>query len=148
MRRLISAVLVIAMYVAVGGCVTATPTSSSGAQTPVAIKDLKSVTGKWAGLGQGPWAGSIFGGHTADWVEFTIQDDGTYEARSYREIGVFRSAGTLTVSDNVVHWKSDRSRGVMYLVADQDGKRVLKLKGELASGAGALTADLRPADKR
>jgi hypothetical protein len=36
----------------------------------------------------------------------------------------------------------------MYLVADQGGKRVLKLKGDLTNGAGALTADLTPAVKR
>jgi hypothetical protein len=148
MRRLTSAVVTFAVYVAVGGCGTATPTTPSGAVTRVPITDLRSVAGKWEGVGQGPWAGSIMGGHTADWVEFTIRADGTYEARSYREIGVLRSAGTLTVSDDVVHWRSDLSRGVMYLVADQGGKRVLKLKGDLTSGAGALTADLMPADQR
>jgi hypothetical protein len=116
----------------------------------VAITDLKALAGKWEGLGQGPWAGSILGGHSADWVELTIRDDGSYEARSYREIGVYRSAGTLTLSDNVVRWKSDRANGVMYLAADQRGTRVLKLQGQLAGTAGsaALTAELRPAGQR
>lgn len=148
MRGLSNLALVLAICAAVGGCTTAASTPSREPVTSVPITDLKSVAGKWAGVGQGPWAGSVIGGHTGDWVEFTIRDDGTYEARSYREIGVFRTAGTLTVSDNVVHWKSNRSRGVMYLVADRDGKRVLKLKGELANGAGVLTADLMPAKER
>jgi hypothetical protein len=95
MRKLINAVLAVAVCVAVGGCGTATPASPSGALTRVPITDLKSVAGKWEGVGQGPWVGSIFGGHTADLVEFTIRDDGTYEARSYREIGVFGARAPL-----------------------------------------------------
>jgi hypothetical protein len=62
-----------------------------------------------------------------------------------REIGVFRGTGRLTLSDNVVHWRSDRSSGVLYLIHDQAGKRVLRLQGQLASGAGALSAELTPA---
>jgi hypothetical protein len=97
---------------------------------------------KWEGLGQGPWAGPILWGHSADWVEFTIRDDGTYEARSYREIGVYRSAGTLTLDDNAVRWKSDRSSGVIHLLSGQGGNRVLRLQGELAGRAGALAGML------
>jgi hypothetical protein len=148
MVRPIVAVLVLATSIGAGGCGATAPTSSPSVLTPVAITDLKTVAGKWEGLGQGPWAGSVLGGHTADWVELTINADGTYEARSHREIGVLRTTGTLTLSDNVMHWKSDRSRGVMSLVADQSGARTLRLKGELTSGGGTLSAELKPATKR
>ena len=123
-----------------------------GATTPstppparLGITDLNSLVGKWEGLGQGPSSGSVLGGHSADWVEFTIKENGTYEARSYREIGVFRSTGTLTLSDNALHYTSDRSRGVLYLIYDEGGRRVLRLQGRLLSGGGAISAELTPA---
>jgi hypothetical protein len=112
---------------------------------PVAVTDLESLVGNWEGLGQGPSSGSALGRHTANWVELTIKEDGTYEARSYREIGVFRGMGRRALSDNVVHWKSDRSRGVLYLICGQGGKRVLRLQGQLASGAGSRSAEPRAA---
>jgi hypothetical protein len=142
MRRGVGAILSFAMSVAVGACVTTPQTSAPSAAAPLAITDLKSLVGTWEGLGQGPSSGSVLGGHTADWVELTIKEDGTYEARSYREIGVFRGTGRLTLSDNVVHWRSDRSSGVLYLIYDQGGKRVLRLQGQLASGAGPVSAEL------
>lgn len=145
-RRVLRAVLLLcAVYAAVGGCAPASPPAAVSPVTPVAIPDLTSVAGKWEGLGQGPWAGSVLGGHDADWIEFTIKGDGTYEVRAYREIGVLRSAGTLTLSDNVIRWKSDRASGVLALVYDRGGKRVLRLHGQLATGGGALSAELTPA---
>jgi hypothetical protein len=145
MRNLAGAVLLLGMSLAVDACVTTSQTASPAPVTAVAITDLTSLVGKWEGLAQGPSSGSVLGGHSADWVEFTIKRDGTYEARSYREIGVFRGAGTLTLRDNVVHWTSDRSRGVLYLIYDQGGKRVLRLQGQLISGGGPLSAELTPA---
>lgn len=144
MRNVISAVSLVAASMVLGACATSAQSSSPSAVTPVAIADLKSVAGKWEGLGQGPSSGSVLGGHSADWVELTIKEDGTYQVRSYREIGVFRGGGTLTLTDNVLHYQSTLSRGVMYLVYDQRGKRVLRLQGQLASG-GALSAEFTPA---
>ena len=114
MRKLAGAVLLFAGSTALGACATTPPTPPPASVTRLAITDLKSLVGKWEGLGQGPSSGSVLGGHSADWVEFTIKENGTYEARSYREIGVFRGTGTLTLNDNALHYTSDRSRGVLY----------------------------------
>jgi hypothetical protein len=145
MRKLAGAVLLFAGSTALGACATTPPTPPPASATRLAITDLKSLVGKWEGLGQGPSSGSVLGGHSADWVEFTIKENGTYEARSYREIGVFRGTGTLTLNDNALHYTSDRSRGVLYLVYDQGGRRVLRLQGQLLSGGGAVSAELMPA---
>ena len=145
MRKLAGAVLLFAGSTALGACATTPPTPPPASVTRLAITDLKSLVGKWEGLGQGPSSGSVLGGHSADWVEFTIKENGTYEARSYREIGVFRGTGTLTLNDNALHYTSDRSRGVLYLVYDQGGRRVLRLQGQLLSGGGAVSAELMPA---
>ena len=145
MRKLVGAVLLLAGSTALGACATIPPSPPPAPVTRLAITDLKSLVGTWEGLGQGPSSGSVLGGHSADWVEFTIKENGTYEARSYREIGVFRGTGTLTLSDNALHYTSDRSRGVLYLVYDQGGRRVLRLHGQLLSGGGAVSAELTPA---
>jgi hypothetical protein len=119
MRRVGGAILSFAVSVAVGACVATPQSSAPSPAPPVAVTDLESLVGNWEGLGQGPSSGSALGRHTANWVELTIKEDGTYEARSYREIGVFRGMGRRALSDNVVHWKSDRSRGVLYLICGQ-----------------------------
>jgi hypothetical protein len=144
MRSLVRALSVLTVSIVLGACAGAARESPSASATPIAITDLKSVAGRWEGLGQGPSSGSVLGGHSADWVELTINADGTYEARSYREIGVLRGKGTLALTDNVLHYASSLSRGVMFLVRDHDGKRVLRLRGQLASGA-AVSAELTPA---
>jgi hypothetical protein len=95
MRQVVGVIAVFAVSVAVAACVTTPRTPvPPAAEAPLAVTDLKNLVGTWEGLGKGPTSGSVIGGHTADWVELTIKEDGTYEARSYREIGVFRGTGT------------------------------------------------------
>jgi hypothetical protein len=146
MQSVVSVLAVVAVSVVLGACAGAARDVPSAPGTVVAIADLKSVAGRWEGLCQGSSTGSVLGGHSADWLELTINADGTYEARSCREIGVMSDKGTLTLSDNALHYASPRSRGVMYLVDEPDGKRVLRLRGRLGSGA-PVSAELTPAKK-
>jgi hypothetical protein len=73
------------------GC-AGTQSSSSEPGIGIPITDLKAIPGKWSGQA------SRLTSDVDDWLEVTLHDDGTFEAFSAKQIGVFRDKGTLTLS--------------------------------------------------
>jgi hypothetical protein len=87
--------------------------------TPVTITDVKMVAGRWDGL-MSPETGR----ERDDFVEVTLREDRTYEAKSTRTIGVMDARGTYQVSDGKLLFKGQRSTGTGTLW-DRAGQRVL-----------------------
>ncbi len=81
---------------------------------PVArVQDLKSIAGEWESVISTP-SGQV---KATD----TIREDGTDEWTAGKEKGTT----TLTVSGQIIHWKSTSGRTGTVILHEGDGKRVL-----------------------
>jgi hypothetical protein len=87
--------------------------------TPVSITDVRMVAGRWDGL-MSPETGR----ERDDFVEVTLREDRTYEAKSSRTIGVMDARGTYQISDGKLLFQGQRSTGTGTLW-DKAGQRVL-----------------------
>lgn len=107
---------------------------------PVPVSEIASVAGKWTGL--------VHGIRAVDdtLVEMTIRADGSYDAVTYKQIGMFRSQGRMELDDGLLKYSSARSRGTMSLVRRSDGTLALKLAGSLEP-VGEVTAELTRAKR-
>jgi hypothetical protein len=105
----------------------------------VAIQDIKGVAGRWSGILYGRPGGT----RGQDWVELTIQEDGTYTIASARTVGVFNGSGTLRLADGRLIAQGEKAQVTMTLYQG-NGKQFLRVEGAMASGQ-PLRADLYPA---
>ena len=81
----------------------------------VPVTEVKSVAGQWAGTlarDTNP---------REDWVRVTIDQDGTYDFSSARQIGVLTGKGTLSVKDGKLVGESPRGTSV-YTLYDRGGE--------------------------
>jgi hypothetical protein len=105
--------------------------------SPVPIADIKSVAGKWEGQltrARGP---------RDDWMELTIREDGSYEAVSYRTIGVLRGTGRLTLTDGKLVAQGERGTATLALSA-RGAERRLDVTMRNREGAD-ITSTFAPA---
>ena len=109
-------------------------------KAPVAIADLKEVTGRWDGLLSGL---STRPSIDEDFVELVIRDDSTYEAKSYRTVGVLQGRGKLEVKGGVLLLHGDRGAKGTARMLSGDGRRELELETTLPDGRH-VTARLTP----
>ena len=137
MRLPLARLLVVTLALTVAGC--AEMSQSPPSLSPVAITDIGSVAGKWAG----PVTGLPSRRDQDDWVDVVIGPDGTYDFGIYRTIGVFGGKGKLTVQDGKLAFRSDRGTGTLSLF-EGGGKRVLRGDAVLSDGT-RLNTELRPA---
>src|SRR5262245_24678362 len=96
--------------------------AGGGASDPgtlVTITDVKMVAGRWDGL-MSPETGR----ERDDYVEVTLREDRTYEAKSSRTIGVMDARGTYQISDGKLLFQGQRSTGTGTLW-DKAGQRLL-----------------------
>jgi len=128
--------LVATLSLTVAGC--AETSQSSPALSPVAITDIGSVAGKWAG----PVTGLAKRRDEGDWVNVVIAPDGTYDFGIYRTIGMFGGKGKLTVQDGKLALQSDRGNSTLTLF-EGGGKRVLRGDGVLSDGT-RINSELTP----
>jgi hypothetical protein len=129
-------VVTLLLLLAHAGCASATRDGAGG--TPIRVTDLGSVAGRWAGISDLP-------GHRNDeqYIEVTLRDDGTYEAKSARTIGFMDSRGRVQVSDGrLLIEGANGARGTATLYGG-DGQRTLVVQMVAAKG-GNMTARLRP----
>jgi hypothetical protein len=94
----------------------------------VPVTEVKSVAGQWAGTlarDTNP---------REDWVRVTIDQDGTYDFSSARQIGVLTGKGNLSVKDGKLVGESPRGTSV-YTLYDRGGKQVLIVDVRLNDGA-------------
>ena len=128
---LFAALVVMVQMAACAGPGTA-PRASS---VMVPITDVKAVAGAWAGVA------SRTASDQDDWVEVTLNEDGTFEAFSARQIGVLQGKGTLTVDGGKMMARGPNGSAVLTLY-DRAG-RVLVLDFRDRNGV-SYSGELRP----
>jgi hypothetical protein len=107
----------------------------------VGIADFTNIAGRWEGTMQrNPQSHQIAGD---DWVQVAIRHDGEYAFQSYRQIGVFRGHGTLTVEHGKATARTEAGR-VTFSLHEADGIRMLRAHGTSHDGI-EYSSDLRPA---
>ena len=100
------------LVLAVTGCGTGASSTSAGSATAVAVSNTSAVAGKWTGLME-----LEGGGDREDFVELTIDPDGTYRAGASRTIGLMDAKGKITVADGKIRLVGDRgaqATGTLY----------------------------------
>lgn len=116
--------------------------ASTGSSTVVPVTDVKSLAGKWTGVGEGPGSGQ------RDYVELTIREDGSYDITTARTIGKLVGNGRIALRDGQVVMQGTHGTGVGSLMRGSAGERVLrvdvKFTGSQSVGS-SVSADLRPA---
>jgi hypothetical protein len=132
--RLAPPVLLALALAALTGCAGGPSTTSA---VPVAIQDIKTVAGKWAGV----YSRDTSSTSQEDWVRLAIDDNGTYEFASARQVGVLHGRGKLAVRDGKLYGLSERGGTVVASLFDRGGKPLLKVAAQDAAGLG-YTAEL------
>jgi hypothetical protein len=136
MRLPLARLLVATLALTVAGC--AEMSQSPPSLSPVAITNIGSVAGKWAG----PVTGLTTRRDEGDWVNVVIGPDGTYDFGIHRTIGVFGGKGTLTIQDGKLALRGDRGNSTLTLF-EGGGKRVLRGDGVLSDGT-RINSELTP----
>ena len=140
MRLPLARLLVATLALTVAGCAEMSQ-SPPPSLSPVAITNIGSVAGKWAG----PVKGLAGRRDQDDWVDVVIGPDGTYDFGIYRTIGVFGGKGKLTVQDGKLAFGGDRGNWTLALF-EGGGKRVLRGDGCACHEIGTrLNTELTPA---
>jgi hypothetical protein len=100
----------------------------------VPVADLKAVAGTWTGI-----AARSAGSGREDWLEITVNENGTFKASAARQTGTLIGDGTLRVSDGKVLAEGRNGRAVLtlyersgpLLVMDFTDKDGIKYSAEL-----------------
>ena len=123
--------LLVGLAVTLGGCAT-----SGG---PVAVSDIKTVTGTWEGI--------VYPSSELDpyRVTLTIRDDGTYTVVSVprQAIGTSRSKGTIEIRDGRLFMTGERGRGVARVLKNRDGSLMILVDATLSDNS-TLKVELSP----
>ena len=123
--------LLVGFAATLAGCVTAAG--------PVAVSDIKTVTGTWNGI--------VYPNSELDpyRVTLTIRDDGTYDvvAAAQKTIGTSRGKGTIVIRDGRLIMEGERGRGVARLLKDRDGNLTMIVDATLSDNS-TLSARLSP----
>src|SRR5690349_9027229 len=131
-RRVVCSVL--AVSVIVGFAVSLVGCASIGPVTPVAVSDVKSLSGTWEGTVYLP-------GSERDDVTLTIRDDGSYDVLSKRGLGVSTGRGHILISDGRLVIEGERGRGVGTVLRNRAGDVVMKVDMTLSDNSN-LSAQL------
>jgi hypothetical protein len=103
-------------------------TLSRSAELTVPIASFSSVAGTW----EGSWA------HTpdrdVDWLRLIIREDGSFEAESFRLIGVFRASGMLTLADGKLVFRGEQGGSASATVVVRDSARWLDIEALTSRG--------------
>jgi len=135
-RRVVFSVLVVTVIV--GFSVSLVGCANLGPVTPVAVSDVKSISGTWEGIVYLP------GSERAD-VTLTIRDDGSYDVVSKKILGASRGKGRIVViSDGRLVLEGERGlRGVGKVLRNPAGDVLMKIEATLSDNSN-LSADLWP----
>jgi hypothetical protein len=122
--------VVVGLAVSLGACAT------TDAPTFIAVSDVKSLAGKWAGLAVGP------GSNQQDYIEMTIREDGSYDVLTRRTVGTLRGNGTIVIREGRIIMQGGKGRGVGSLMGER-GERVMKVDVTFPDNID-MSATLRP----
>ena len=106
-----------------------------GPVTPVAVSDIKAVTGTWKGI---VYSKSEF---EPDYLTLTIREDGSYDLVSRQAIGESRGRGKIVLSGGRLIMEGERGRGVGTLMRNQAGDLVMNIDATLSDNS-TLSAKL------
>ena len=105
--------------------------------TPVSVSAFTQVAGNWAGILKAtPRL------RKDDWVTVTIHNDGSYQFKSVRTIGIMHGEGTFTLDDGKLRSETDRG-WIVATLYEEGGRRMLKAEGATKEGT-QYSADLGP----
>jgi hypothetical protein len=106
---------------------------------PVAVSDIKTVTGTWEGI--------VYPNSELDpyRVTLTIRDDGTYDVVSAarQTLGTSRGKGTIEIRDGRLIMEGARGRGVARLLKDRDDNLRMIVDATLSDNS-TLSVHLSP----
>jgi len=112
-------------------------TASASPSTPVSVSAFTQVAGNWAGILKAtPRL------RKDDWVTVTIHNDGSYQFKSVRTIGIMHGEGTFTLADGKLRSETDRG-WIVATLYEEGGRRMLKAEGATKEGT-QYSADLGP----
>jgi len=117
----------------------ATLVGCATAAGPVAVSDIKTVTGKWEGI---VYPNSEL---DPDRVTLTIRDDGSYDVVSAarQTIGTSRGKGTIVIRDGRLIMEAEGGRGEARLLKDRDGNLMMIVDATLSDNT-TLSVQLSP----
>jgi hypothetical protein len=124
---------VVSCAVMLAGC------ASLGPATPVAVSDIRTVTGTWKG--------TVYpSGLAAEAITLTIREDGSYDVASAQEpLGVSGGRGRITLNDGRVVFEGERGRGAGTVLTDRAGHLVMNVDAILSDNS-TLSAKLARTD--
>ena len=128
--RVLAVIVIVGLSVSLAGC------AGIGPVTPVAVSDVKSVSGTWEGTVYLP-------GSERDDVTLTIRDDGSYDVVSKTNLGVTSGKGHIVISDGRLLVEGEKGRGAGTLLRNPAGDVVLNVDMILNDNS-TLTAKLWP----
>jgi hypothetical protein len=135
-RRLVFSVL--AVTVIVGFTVSLVGCANLGPVMPVAVSDIKSVSGTWQGIVYLP------GSERSD-VTLTISDDGSYDVVWTKNLGASRGKGRIVISDGRLVLEGARGLlGIGTVLRNPAGDVLMKIEATLSDNSN-LSAELWPA---
>ena len=107
-----------------------------GPVTPVAVSDVKSVSGTWRGIVYLP------GSERSD-TTLTIWDDGSYDVVWTKNLGASRGNGRIVISGGRLVIEGERGRGVGTMLRNPAGDVLMKIEATLSDNSN-LSAKLWP----
>ena len=119
----------------VGLAATLVGCASAGPATPVAVSDIKAVTGTWKGV---VYTKSEF---EPDHVTLRIREDGSYDVVSAQTIGASRGKGKIVISEGRLIIEGEKGRGVGRLLRDPAGNLMMEVDATLSDNS-TLSAKL------
>ena len=130
------ATVLTALFVGVAATLVGCATSGG----PIAVSDIKTVTGTWEGI--------VYPTSELDpyRVTLTIRDDGTFEVVSAprQVIGTASGKGTIVIRDGRLIFESEKGgRGVARLSEDRAGNRTMMVDATLSDNS-TVSAQLSP----
>ena len=134
-RRLVCSVL--AVTVIVGFSVSLVGCANLGPVTPVAVSDVKLVSGTWKGI-------VYLRGSERDEVTLTIRDDGSYDVVSKKDLGASHGKGHIIISGGRLVFEGERGlRGIGAVLRNPAGDVLMKIEATLSDNSN-LSAELWP----
>jgi hypothetical protein len=134
-RRVVFSFL--AVTIIVGFSLSLVSCANLGPVTPVAVSDVKSVSGTWRGILY------LTGSERSD-VTLTISDDGSYDVVWTKNLGASRGKGRVVISDGRLVLEGERGlRGVGTVLRNPAGDVLMKIEATLSDNSN-LSADLWP----
>ena len=126
----------LALLAVLGACTNTTPPATSP-WSEVGISDFRNIAGQWEGLMR-----RIPEMRNDDWVQVAIRDDGMYEFKSYRTIGVLSGRGQLTLNQGKATRSTDQGQ-LTFILYEANGARMLRARA--TKDGIEYASDLTPA---